>query len=54
MSGTMHFRERKLKNKVTTKKNTYLNGAQLYGQKTKPTTLLLKKVDEDIDMQDEI
>ena len=43
MSGKIHIRERKLSNKLTIKKNIYLNGVWLYRQKTKITTLLLKK-----------
>ena len=43
MSRKIHIRERKLPNKLTIKKNIYLNGVWLYGQKTKITTLLLKK-----------
>ena len=43
MSRKRHIRERKLPNKLTIKKNIYLNGVWLYGQKTKITTLLLKK-----------
>ena len=33
MSRKIHIRERKLPNKLTIKKNIYLNGVWLYGQK---------------------